>query len=112
MNKFMTAAALLLILSALSGQAFAKTLHCRYKLDRIEDVDFIKIEEESAMLNDSMEIPLERSVVRCGNFGRQIRLDGRALGYQVVLKSCSSDARLEGHLIDSIRQQAVDIVCN
>jgi hypothetical protein len=112
MNRLMTASFLLLILSLLSGQAFAKTLHCRYKFDRIEEVKIIKIEQESIMLNDLMEIPLERSVVRCGNFGRQVRLDGRALGYQVVLKSCTTDAKLEGHLIDFIRQQSADIVCN
>jgi hypothetical protein len=112
MKKLMAASVLLVILSSLSGQVFARPLSCKFKAGQLSDVRTIKIEEDSLLLNHSMEIPLEKSTVRCGNFGRQTRLDGYALGFQIVLKSCTSDAELEGHLIDSVRQQAADIICN
>jgi hypothetical protein len=112
MKKLMTAAFLLLILLSLNTQVFARTLNCHFKHEGIRDVESIQLKDDNLLLNQQMEIPLEKSTVRCANFGKQTRLDGLALGYQIVLKSCTSDAQLEGHLIDSVHQEAAAIVCN
>lgn len=112
MKNLFTASLLLIILMVLNNQAFARTLRCNFKFDKIKDIQTIQINQHHLLLNKDMEIPLEKSTVKCGNFGRQTRLDGEALGYQIVVKSCSSEAQLEGHLIDNVNQQAAEIICN
>ena len=112
MNKLVTASLLLFFLVTLKNQAFASSLDCKFKEGKVQGVESIQISDESLILNNQMEIPLEKSRVKCGNFGRQTRFDGSALGYQVVLKSCTTDAKLEGVLIDSINEVAADVLCN
>jgi hypothetical protein len=112
MNKLVSAAFLLLILSFLQTKAFAFSLDCKVKEGTVPGVKTIMITEDNVFINDELEIPLHKSLVRCGKFGRQVRFDGNALGYQIILKSCSSDAQLEGYLIDSIKQVGADIECN
>ena len=112
MNKLTLASALLLFFVTITTQAFASELDCKFKDGKVAGVKSIQISEESLILNKELEIPLEKSRVKCGNFGRQTRLDGRALGYQVILKSCTTDAKLEGVLIDSINEVAADVLCD
>jgi hypothetical protein len=113
MQKLIVACLLLVILAALQTKAFAATaINCKFKDDKIENIKTIQLTDEALMINGEMEIPLEKSRIKCGNFGRQNRLDGLALGYQVVLKSCSNDAQLEGHLIDSVKEIAAEVMCD
>lgn len=112
MQKLVTASLLLFVLLTLTNQAFATTLNCKFKDAAIHGIKTIQISEESLILDQIKEIPLSKSDVRCGNFGRQSRFDGNALGYQVVLKSCSTEAKLEGVLVDEINFVAVDLLCN
>lgn len=112
MQKLITASLILFVLVALQTKAFALSMNCKFKADKVSGVESIHINEESLIINKELEIPLEKSRVKCGHFGRQARYDGSALGYQVVLKSCTSDAALEGHLIDSLNMVASDVVCD
>ena len=111
MQKMLSSVVLLSLLFGLHSEAFGLSLHCKFKNSAITDIKKIEISDQSLILNSEMEIPLEKTRVICGNFGRQMRLDGSALGYQVVLKSCSTEAKLEGHLIDSLKVVAADIQC-
>ncbi len=112
MTKLLSAALLFVIVSALPAEAWGVSLSCRFKDFKMSGVNHILIEEDMLIINRELEIPLEKSRVRCGHFGRQTRFDGSALGFQVVLKTCTSDAKLEGHLIDSVNVIAADLVCN
>jgi hypothetical protein len=111
MNKLMKASLFLFALVLMQNSLFARTLNCKFHDESMSGVDSIQLSEESLILNQELEIPLEKSSVRCGHFGIQDRFDGSALGYQVVLKSCSSEAKLEGHLIDSLHHIAADLSC-
>jgi hypothetical protein len=111
MNKLIGASLIIIVLAALQGNVFAATLNCKFKDAQMKGVDSIQISEENLIINNEMEIPLEKSRVNCAHFGRQTRLDGSALGYQVILKSCSTEAQLEGHLIDSINEVSADVLC-
>ena len=112
MQKLLTASLLLFVLITLTNQAFATTLNCKFKDAPIHGIKSIQISQESLILDDMKEIPLVKTDVKCGNFGQQTRLDGNALGYQVVLKSCTTEAKLEGVLVDEINFVAADLLCN
>lgn len=112
MQKLLMVSVMLVILSFLQAKAFALSLDCKFKAASINGVTSIRITDESLILNKEMEIPMEKSKVRCGHFGKQNRFDGSALGYQIILKSCSTDADLEGHLIDSVKSQIGEVLCN
>ncbi len=112
MTKLTAASLVLALASALAAPAFGMTLSCRFKDEKMAGVESIRLDEKTLVINKELEIPLEKSRVRCGNFGRQTRFDGSALGYQVVLKTCTTDAKLGGHLIDSVNAVAADVLCN
>jgi len=112
MQKMVTVSLLLIFFLSLKTTVFAGTLNCKFKDIEIRGVEGIKLNDQSLIINNLLEIPLEKSRVKCGNFGRQIRFDGNALGYQVVLKTCTTDAVLEGHLIDSINSIAAEVLCH
>ena len=112
MKKLITASALLFIISMLQTNAFAASLKCKFKDVGVVGVKTVQVTDENLIINSELEIPLEKSRVSCGNFGRQTRLDGAALGYQVVLKTCTSDAKMEGHLIDSVNEVAAEMLCD
>lgn len=111
MQKLIGASLILLVLSVLQTNAFAETLKCDFKDHRIEGIDSIVISETNLVINDSVNIPLEQSRIRCANFGKQKRFDGEASGFQVVLKTCSSDADREGHLIDAKNSKVAEVFC-
>lgn len=112
MLKLITASLFLFVLVILQNNAFALSLDCKFKETTVTGVKSIEIKEESLVINKQLEIPMEKSKVKCGSFGRQTRFDGSALGFQIVLKSCSSEAKLEGHLIDEIREVAAEVLCD
>lgn len=111
MHKLIGASLILLFLSIMQTNAFAETLKCDFKDQKIEGVDSIVISEKNLVINETLNIPLEQSRIRCANFGRQKRFDGEASGFQVVLKTCSSDADREGHLIDARNAKVAEVIC-
>lgn len=112
MQKLVSACLLLIVLAVLQTKAFAGALNCKFKNSTVENIQTIQLKDESLIINQELEIPLEKNKVKCGNFGRQDRFDGNALGYQVILKSCSEEAKLAGHLIDSRLEQVAEVVCD
>jgi hypothetical protein len=111
MPKIILVSFLLFTALGFSSEVFALALNCKFKNDQMNGVDHIELRDEGLIINRQLEIPLEKTRVVCGNFGRQTRFDGSALGYQVILKSCSTEAKLEGHLIDSVNTLAADVLC-
>lgn len=111
MTKLLGASLLLFVLVVLQSNAFAKTMNCKFKSSALEGVKSIQLSDESLVINSEMEIPLSKSRVKCGKSSRHERLDGFALGYQVVLKSCIV-GEMEGHLIDSVNAVAAVVACD
>lgn len=113
MLKTITAVFLFIILLFSSSQTFAffPKLQCHFTDRFIEGVESITFVEDKLIINGTDEITLDLSEINCSNFGRQVRLDGRDHGYQVILKSCTSEGVLEGRLIDNIKQEIGDIIC-
>lgn len=112
MQKLIGACLLLVLLVALQAKAFSMTLTCKFKQAKVEGVQTIQLTEQTLFINEDLEIPLEKSAIRCGHFGRQTRFDGNAKGLQVVLESCSTEAQLEGHLIDEVNSKAAELICD
>ena len=114
MQKFMCACLLLVIIATLQSKAFAAPLNCAFKNAeiRVEGVESLQVNEDVLIVNAKEEIQLEHTVIKCGAFGRQHRFDGFGKGLQIILKSCSDSAVLEGHLIDSKNAQVATIVCD
>ena len=111
MNKLITASALLFFLVIMQTKVFAEDLDCKFKDVVVSGVKTIKLTDDNLVINSELEIPLEKSRVKCANFGKQNRFDGSALGYQVILKSCTTEAKLEGVLIDSVNAVGADVLC-
>jgi hypothetical protein len=112
MKKILGAILFLLFLITFQEELFAKTYKCEFIKDSFESVKLIKLSEEGLVINDVLEIPLEKTRVKCGNFGIQSRFDGQSQGYQVILRTCSTEARVEGFIIDEIQGLSADIHCN
>ncbi|MGE3609792.1 MAG: hypothetical protein AB7I27_09430 [Bacteriovoracaceae bacterium] len=112
MQKLLAFTSLLVLLAILQNNAFAVSMNCKFKEDSIGEVKTIKLSEKTLIINQELEVQLEKSKIRCGNFGRQVRFDGINAGFQVVLESCSTEAALEGLLIDSVKVKSAGIVCN
>lgn len=111
MQSLLKASFLLLVLSLVSAKSFAFTLDCKITRGVAVGVKSISLSEENLYINGEIEIPLEKSRVNCGHFKKQMRFDGNALGYQIILKSCTSDAVLKGDVIDSVRQTVAEVLC-
>lgn len=111
MQSLLKASFLLLVLSMVSAKSFAFTLECKINKGVVAGVKSIHLSEENLYINGEIEIPLEKTRVKCGHFKKQVRFDGNALGYQIILKSCTSDAVLEGDIIDSVRQTVAEVSC-
>jgi hypothetical protein len=112
MKRLFCATLLLVFVLVVQNKVFASILDCKFKNVSVMGVDKIQLIHEDLVINGELEIPLEKSRVKCGNFGRQVRFDGSALGYQVILKSCTTEAQLEGVLIDAVHFVAVDLQCH
>lgn len=112
MQTFVKAFLFLCVLSTLPMSAFARSLNCEFKGEGFEGVKSIRITANSMLINSNLEIPLQKTEVNCANFGKQVQLDGQALGYQVSLDSCNFESSLSGALIDSVNVVAASVVCN
>lgn len=112
MKKLLSASLLLILIATLQTKAFGATLNCKFSTERtFENIETIQLTDETFKINGEIEIPLEKSTIRCGHFGKRNRLDGLALGYQVILKACAVGSQIKGHIIDEVNAVAADIVC-
>jgi hypothetical protein len=114
MKKFIGASLLLVVISALQTNAFAGSLNCAFKNAevRVEGIETLQISDEALVVNQNEIIPLAHTRIKCGAFGRQDRFDGVGGGLQIILKSCTDEAALEGHLIDSANSKVAEVVCD
>ncbi len=117
MQKLFGAGLLLVIIAALNTKAFAAPLNCTYKDPsvQVKGIQQLQIPEndDAIVINNTKTVPLEHSRIKCGSFGKQHRFDGKiSADVQIILKSCSTDALLEGHLVDSLHSVAAPIVCD
>ncbi len=104
-----------IVFSTLVGtSAFAGVLQCDFKDERLPGIDSIEMTEEALVINGNVTIPVEETRIRCSNFGKRKRYDGQLEqdGLQVILKNCTTEAALEGHLIDPKAKKAVEVFCN
>lgn len=114
MRKFIGASLLLFVLITLNTKVFAATMNCAFKNpeETVEGIESLHINEEAMIINQVEVIELSQTRIKCGNFGRQNRFDGMGKGLQVILKSCTDEAALEGHLIDSINSKVAEVICD
>lgn len=112
MQKLIGATLILMFLAIVQTNAFASEFNCKFKSGTVDGVDSILVTEDHLIINNYLEIPLDRSRVKCANFGRQTRLDGMGAGFQIILKTCSSEAKFQGHLIDAKNNKAAEVICD
>lgn len=113
MLKLSGAVVLLVLLSVLTSKAFAiSEMNCRVKNGDITGIQTLHLSETELTINGSLNIPLEKLRVKCANMGRQIRLEGAADGLQVILKTCSTEAKVEGHILDPANNTQTTILCD
>jgi hypothetical protein len=109
----MGAVVLLFILSVLQSKAFALTdMNCKVKNGEISGIETLELTDEQLIINNTVSIPLEKLRVKCANMGRQIRLEGEGEGLQVILKTCSTEAEVEGHILDPANNTQALVQCN
>jgi hypothetical protein len=113
MYKLIGASVLLFFLTILTSKAFALSdMNCKVKNGTIAGIQTLHLSDEHLIINDTMSIPLEKLRVKCGNMGRQIRLEGEAEGLQVILKTCSTEAKVEGHILDASNNTQALVQCD
>lgn len=112
MFKLISASVLLLILSALQSMAFATEMNCKVKKGSIDGIESLQFSNDELLINGRVSIPLDRLRVNCGNLGRQLRFDGEGRGLQVILKTCSTEAKVEGHILDPANNAQALIQCD
>lgn len=112
MEKLLKASLLFVILSILHNQAFGSALNCNFKSDPVRGIKSLQMTEDALFINGKVEIALEKSQIQCGVMGTRERYEGMDQGFKVVLKDCNVNDKLEGHLIDSVKQEVAEIECN
>lgn len=114
MKKLMGACVLLFVFSVLHTNAFASSLNCKFKSadSTVEGIDSLQITDDQLVINQNEAIQLEHTRIKCGQFGKQNRFDGLGNGLQVILKSCTDEAALEGHLIDAVNSKVAEVICD
>lgn len=113
MFKLVSATVLLFVLVALQSKAFAFTeMNCKVKNGSIPGIQSLHLSEEELVINGVVSIPLEKLRVKCANMGKQIRLDGEGEGLQVILKTCSTEAKVEGYILDEVNNAQALVQCD
>ncbi len=113
MLKLSGAVVLLVILSVLTSKAFAiSDMNCRVKNGDIAGIQTLHLTDGELTINGSVSIPLEKLRVKCANMGKQTRLEGEADGLHVILKTCSTEAKVEGHIMDPANNTQTTILCD
>ncbi len=108
MFKLVKASVLLFVLTVLSTKAFALTdMNCKVKNGGIAGIKTLHLSEEQLVINGTVAIPLDKLRVKCANMGRQIRLEGEGRGLHVILKTCSTEAKVEGYILDTVNNSQV-----
>lgn len=108
-------AAFSFLLSLTCASAFAEaSFKCQFKSETIPGVESIQLTDTVLTINNQLNIAIEESRIRCANFGRQKRFDGADANeqLQIVLRTCTSDAAMEGHLIDGKHNMAAEVFCD
>lgn len=113
MFRLLGASVLLFVLTVLTSKAFAITdMNCKVKNGTIAGIQSLHLSDEQLIINNTVAIPLDKLRVKCGNMGRQIRLEGEAEGLQVILKTCSTEAKVEGHILDASNNTQALVQCD
>jgi len=113
MFKLLGASVLLFVLTVLQSKAFALSdMNCRIKNGSIGGIHSLHLSDEQLIINNQVTIALDKLRVKCGNMGRQIRLEGEGQGLQVILKTCSSEAKVEGHILDPSNNTQALVQCD
>lgn len=117
MQKLIGASLLLLFFVVSNTNAFAvASFKCAFKNEKIEGIDTIEMTDNTLVINSALNIPVSESRIRCANFGKQKRYDGSEPdveeGLKVVLKTCTSEAAMEGYLIDPKVKKAAEVICD
>lgn len=112
MKQMMSAALLFFLLFLGVAEARPLSLKCKITEGSVPKVESLRISDGSFIINGETEIPLEETRVNCGNFKKRVRLDGYALGYQVILEGCTMEAKLAGDIIDVREEKIATLHCN
>ncbi len=111
MQQLLKVVLLLVFLAALEGIAFAETIDCKFKSQPVAGITSLTLSEEVLLINGSLEVPLEKTSIKCGALGKRDRFEGFENGIQVILKDCTHDDKIEGTIIDFANQQSADVEC-
>ena len=114
MKKLITASFLLFIMVSLNSNAFGASLNCYFKNPEatVDGIQKLEISENVLVINETEAIELQHSRIKCGQFGKQHRFDGLGKGLQIILKSCTDEAVLEGHIINSNESKVAEVFCD
>jgi hypothetical protein len=114
MKKLITASFLLFIMVSLNSNAFGASLKCYFKNPSatVDGIEKLEISDNVLVVNETEAIELQHSRIKCGQFGKQHRFDGLGNGLQIILKSCTDEAVLEGHIINSIESKVAEVFCD
>lgn len=113
MFKLIGASVILFVLTVLQSKAFALSeMNCKVKNGSISGIHTLQLSEDHLIINNQVTIALEKLRVKCGNMGRQLRFEGEDRGLQVILKTCSSEAKVEGHILDHTNNTQALVQCD
>lgn len=113
MFKLVGASVLLFVLTVLNSKAFALAdMNCKVKNGSISGIHTLALSNDHLIINNQVTIALDKLRVKCGNMGRQIRLEGEGQGLQVILKTCSTEAKVEGHILDPANNAQALVQCD
>lgn len=111
MQKLIGAAIMLALLTFMNQNAFSAVV-CQFDQRELK-IDSIVFEDEQLVIDDVELVELSTSRIRCGSFGKQFRFDGQInKNLQIVLKSCTDMAALEGHVINTKTNKVTEITCD
>jgi len=114
MQRLIGAAILLVLLTFLNEKAFS-AVHCRFDQSAVgqSEINSIIFEDDQLVVNNDKLVELSLSRIRCGSFGKQFRFDGKiSKSLQIVLKSCTDEALLQGHIINTVTNKVTEIACD
>ena len=114
MKKLISVSFLLFVIISLKTQAFGAVLNCHFKNPEVTvaGISTLQIADDVLVVNANESIPLQHSRIKCGQFGKQHRFDGLGEGLQIILKSCTDEADLQGHIIDNFNEKVAEVICD
>jgi hypothetical protein len=112
MKKLMGAFVLLFIMSVLQSKVFAADMNCKVKELAIAGIESLQLTADQLIINNTHAIQLEKLHVTCAHMGSQLRFEGEGQGLQVILRTCSTEAKVEGHIIDPANNATALVLCD